>query len=336
MQRCSNPATQSSTALGRSLLQWYLHLEDNCTLALTCKPQLSSEWRQADLRVRRKLAAQDYPRLSKEERSARLLDDLWPELWALGPYLAEVFSKIPRLKSLQELERLLLLDQLSARLTEFQSELEKLIQSQLVQEILELSESKSNPTFDSVHSECCPAFPTESAGSIYIFRFAPAGHFKMNMLVLRLYMRLMLYAPLREAGLPFLPNRGFEVDYYNEEFDAAEMCRTYAGIEATFGDNMDLMLPSLYSLVMAGFSCPRYLRRWLWCKLAHLEPLGRNYIEPIKAGLAVVWDRPELKAEGIGFGKERPEAVGKALRFDDIDLVSKMHRLSLEQELTQG
>jgi len=49
-----------------------------------------------------------------------------------------------------------------------------------------------------------------------------------------------------------------------------------------------------------------------------------------------VWDRPELKAEGIGFGKERPEAVGKAVRFDDIDLVSKMHRLNLEEELTQG
>ena len=158
----------------------------------------------------------------------------------------------------------------------------------------------------------------------------------MNMLVLRLYMRLIVYAPLREAGLPFLPNAGFEVDYNTEEFDAAEMCRTYAGIEATFGDNMDLMLPSLYSLVMAGFSCPRYLRRWLWCKLAHLEPLGRNYIEPIKEGLSVVWGRPELKEEGIGFGKGRPEAVGKVVRFDDVDLVSKMHHLSLEEGLTQA
>jgi hypothetical protein len=331
-QQCSNPVTQSSTVLGRSLLQWYLHLEDNCTLALGYRPQLSSEWRQADLRVRRKIAKQDYPRLSKEERSARLLDDLWQELEALNPYLAEVFSKIPRLRSLQELERLLLLDQLSALLTEFQSELEKLIQSQLVQEILELSESKStdNPTSDSWHSECCPDFPTQSAGSIYIFRFAPAGQFKMNLLVLRLYMRLMLYAPLREAGLPFLR---FEVDYNNEEFDAAEMCRTYAGIEATFGDNIDLMLPSLYFLVMAGFSCPRYLRRWLWCKLAHLEPFGRHYIEPIKESLSVVWGRPELRVEGIGFGKECPELVGKVVRFADIDLISKIQ--SLEKESTQ-
>lgn len=325
MKQCSNPVTQSSTLLGRSLLKWYLHLEDNCTLALTCKPQLSFEWRQADLRIRRKLAEQDYPRLSKEQRSARLLDDLWPEYWALGPCLADVFSKIPQLKTLQDLDRRLLLTQLGDRLIQFQDEMDKLEQSPFVQEILELADATSNLSPDSSHSECCPPFPTESAGPIHKFRFPPAGLFKMHMLLFRIYVPTLLFAPLQDAGLP---STGFRLD--TEVYDAAEMCRTYAGIEATFGDNMDLMLPSLYALVMAGFSCPRYLRRWLWCKLAHLEPLGRNYIEPIKEPLSVLWGRPDLKEQGIGFGKERPEAVGKVVRFDDIDVAAKMAHMSLE------
>ena len=327
MKQCSNPVAQSSTPLGRSLLQWYLHLEDNCTLALACKPQLSSEWRKANIQIRRQLAEQDYPRLVKEERSARLLDDLWPEFWALGPYLSETFSKIPRLKSLQGLDRTLLLKELGDKLITFQTELENLIRSSRVQEILELSDSPSIPSHDSTHTDCCPSFPIESAGSIYNFRFPPAGQFQIHFLVFRIYLRIILYTPLREAGLPKIAS----MDDNYEELNAAEMCRTYAGIEASFGDNMDLMLPSLYALIMAGFSCPRYLRRWLWCKLAHLDPLGRSYIEPIKEGLSVLWSKPELKKEGIGFGKERPEAVGKVVRFEDIDSVSKMAQLSLEE-----
>jgi len=330
MQQCSNPITQSSTVLGRSLLQWYLHLEDNCTLALACKPQLSSEWRQADLRTRRKLAEQDYPRLSMEQRSARLLDDLWSELWALGPCLAVVFSKLTQLKKLQDLERQLLLDQLGSKLIDFQNEMDKFEESPLVREILELADVSSNLSSDSSHIGCCPPFPTESAGPIHKFRFPPAGHFKMTVLCFRLYMPTLLFAPLRDAGLP---TTGFKLD--TEVFDAAEMCRTYAGIEASFGDNMDLMLPSLYALVMAGFSCPRYLRRWLWCKLAHLEPLGRNYIEPIKEPLSVIWGRPELKEQGIGFGRERPEAVGKIVCYDDIDLAAQMAYMSLQEGSSQ-
>jgi len=332
MQQCSNPVTQSSTVLGRLLLQWYLAVEDYCSLALTCKAQLPSEWRQANLRIRRKLAEQDYPRLSKEQRSARLLDDLWAELWALGPCLADVFSKIPRLKTLQDLNRRLLLSQLGSQLIQFQDQMDEFEQSPLVLEILELADTTSNLSPDSSHSECCPPFPTESAGPIHKFRFPSAGNFKMHLLCFRLYSSTLLLTPLREAGLP---TTGFNLD--TEVFDAAEMCRTYAGIEASFGDNMDLMLPSLYALVMAGFSCPRYLRRWLWCKLAHLEPLGRNYIEPIKESLSVVWGRPELKEQGIGFGKERPEAVEKmVVRFDDIDIATKIAQMSLEEGLSQG
>ena len=79
---------------------------------------------------------------------------------------------------------------------------------------------------------------------------------------------------------------------------------------------------------MAGFSCSPKLRMWLWHKLAHFEELGRQYVEPVKKNLSVVWDMPELLT--MGFGLRKPLEKKKILSADDIELAAKIVAVSLE------
>ena len=80
---------------------------------------------------------------------------------------------------------------------------------------------------------------------------------------------------------------------------------------------------------MAGFSCPPKLRIWLWHKLAHFEELGRQYVEPVKKNLSVVWGMPELLT--MGFGLRRPlQEQKKVLSVDDIQLAAKIVAISVE------
>ena len=192
--------------------------------------------------------------------------------------------------------------QLGDRLIQFQDEMDKFEQNPFVQEILELADTKSNPRLVRPQRMLSPISHRVRRPNIHNSASLPQDISKCTCSFLDCTCRRQCSRPF---GTPVSQTRDFRSDNY-EVYDTAEMCRTYAGIEATFGDNMDLMLPSLYSLVMAGFSCPRYLRRWLWCKLAHLEPLGRNYIEPIKEACRSC-GAGQSSRKGIGFGKERPE-----------------------------
>jgi len=114
-------------------------------------------------------------------------------------------------------------------------------------------------------------------------------------LAMRIHMSIMLYTPLREAGLR---STRLEITDHTIEFYAEEMCKTFAGIADTFEDYSEA-LPSLYTLIMAGFSCPQYLRRWLWSKPCHLEQFGQFYVSPVKATLSILWGMPELLMEGL-------------------------------------
>src|SRR5271154_4889674 len=124
MQKMSTPVQQSSTILGRSLLEWFCNFEDYCCFLSAGTVLLPEIWRYENVRIRQSHAELDYPGLSLLDRKARLLDDLWPQLWAMIPQLSYLLARIPPLKSLQGLERSYQAEQLQSDLITFHEKFE--------------------------------------------------------------------------------------------------------------------------------------------------------------------------------------------------------------------
>ena len=101
MLRFSDPVRLSSTAVGRFLLEWYCICEGFCCMRAAYGMLLPSEWRQENVRIRQKLAIEEYSFLAHKDRKPRLLDDLWAQLWSLIPRLLDVLATIPQLKTMK-------------------------------------------------------------------------------------------------------------------------------------------------------------------------------------------------------------------------------------------
>ena len=269
--------------------------------------------------MRQELARTELPHLEKDERKARLLDDLWQETWAILPHFADVLATIPELKVLKGLKRLEVELQIKMDMLYIQNSLKELTESSRASEILKITEI--GMAYQTRHSQCCPPLPFPAC----TIEFPPAGILQLAFLSLHNYLQLILYAPLREAGLRI---ESLEKESETVEFYAFEICRTFAAIEDAFGEDLSVLSTCFHSLSMAGFSCTPKLRMWLWHKLAHFEELGRQYVEPVKKNLSVVWDMPELLT--MGFGLRKPLEKKKILSADDIELAAKIVAVSLE------
>src|SRR5271169_5983056 len=100
MQRFSTPFQLCSTVLGRALLEWYCIFEDYYCFVTAERSMLPKSWRDANCQVRRKLAEDEYHRLSIEERRGRLLDDLWPEFYYRVTHLSDILARVSEVKRL--------------------------------------------------------------------------------------------------------------------------------------------------------------------------------------------------------------------------------------------
>ena len=76
MLKFSDPVRHCSTVVGRFLLEWYCSCEDYCCMRSAYGMLLSSEWRQENVRIRRKLAIAEYSRLAQKDHKPRLLERL--------------------------------------------------------------------------------------------------------------------------------------------------------------------------------------------------------------------------------------------------------------------
>src|SRR5436190_21299948 len=92
MQRCSDPVKLCSSALGRSLLEWYCVFEDYCCFGSAVSTFLPKKWRYENCRIRENLSEVEYPRLSNAERRERLLDDLWAQFYSKVMKLTDILS----------------------------------------------------------------------------------------------------------------------------------------------------------------------------------------------------------------------------------------------------
>jgi hypothetical protein len=324
MEHFSHPAQQCSTTLGRCLLEWYWNLEDHCSLVLVHKGHLSSRWRAEALRVRRELARIEYPLLAEDQRMPRLLDDLWQETWTLVPIFADVLNTIPQLRFLKEGFLLEALTQCEKNLLKAWIKIKDLGECSRAEGLFEIIDT--DVVYSSRHARCCPPSPFTP----FLFKYPPGGILQLMLLSMRIYIRIILYAPAREAGLRVETlEKVFESEC--EDKWGYDLCHTFAAIEEAYGDNINALLPSYYALVIAGFLCSKELRSWLWYKFAHFEKSGHHYVEPVKKNLSNLWGVPELLSQSFDMWKSSPlEKRRSVLNPDVIERTFRMASISLE------
>lgn len=285
MQHCSN-------TIDRSIFEWFCNVEDYCCFLGAHKALLPIDYRLENVRRRQLLAHQDYPRLAPAERKARLLDDLWPQLWALLARLGDVLATMPLLKTMNRPQRSETAYHLKSELTRFYHEFTGFLMSPHVIELLQ--PGVCDDMHESQHRDCCPSLPFVPI----VFEFPPAGLFNIVVQSIHWYVRSTLYPSLR-VELDFLQSMP-ELEAKDPSHYSIEVCRTFAGIEYGFRDSpSDVMFACFPSLMTAALTSPPNLRIWIWCKFAHFEKLGLFTFEPIKKNLSMLWDMPEILRDGF-------------------------------------
>ena len=295
-----------------------------CCLLLACHTNLPRTWRNEEVRVREYLASIEYPLLSEDRLNARLVDDIFQELWRVVPHIIDTLAAIPQLKTLNGDTRANVIDQLETNLLHVRRTLEDLIMSSRFTKLVETIETGF--PWLSRHSECCPDLPFPP----FRFLFPQAGTLRLSVLSLRNYLRVILYGPIRASGVVI---EELELDCKFTEDYAYEICRSFAAIEDEFGEDMAPLMSCFYTLVMAGFTCPEELRMWLWHKLAHFEEYGLRHMDMVKKNLSVVWGMPELLTQSFNSWKQRPlENRVEVLNADVIDDAAKIMAIVDEPE----
>ena len=277
MQRHSDPFKMCSTALGRSLLEWYCMLEDHCAFGSAAAVLLPKYWRHENCRTRRKLAETGSPRLSNAERRERLLDDLWPQFYSKVTNIADVLTGLPSLKDLDSSGRSNAILDLRTQLDMVRQDFRDFARSAHVMDILQPSEHPIN--FICQESLCCHLVPDGFAP--HFLQFPAAATFRMAILSVQIYIRSVIY--------PLLCDEEFEDN--DGRFDAYELCQTFAGLECVSGGNQDDLLPTYGFFITAGMDCPPELRRWLWHKLTQFEVCG-PFSEPTIKSLSIYHKMP--------------------------------------------
>lgn len=297
MRKCSNPEDQSSTVLGRVLLEWYCNFEDYLCILYPSKHFLPRVWRDENVRHREQPIS----------GSSRILDHLWPTFWAILYELADIQAAIAER---EEDPSILLLrwKALHDNLDQFKKSIESM--------------DIFRPDKTRVRTSTAPFTP-------YFPQFPPAGFLRLILLSSQIYLRLIVYAPLSQFDR--------ELDDYDETgWLAYELCRTFAGLEETFS-NSDELIPVFPALTMAAFGCRRTdIRLWLWQKLGHYEKLSQLGFQPIKHHLAVFWNMPNLSMQRFDVWKsDPPDQQRRIVNVKDVETIANQAKASLESELDE-
>ena len=290
-----------------------MQFEDYCCFLAGKKLLLPRVWREENVRIRLKLADQEYPRLPEGSlRLARILDDVFPQSLAMIPRLNDIMYEVPSLKKLDYFERTQTAARLEDELKQYLDDIDKLLNSPHVIEVLQPSLSPSS-LHQYKHGSCCPRPPFTP----HRMEFPPAGIFRMVTYSTVWYIRSVL-SPAIRAHLADPTDETTRLQGPNVSYYSHEICRTFAGIEDDLsGVDPDSLIP-LYSLLMISTTTSNSETRvWLWYKLRHSERLGFVTFEAMKRHLAILWNIPEIITHG--FLSEPPERMhGRDLSCDDI------------------
>ena len=189
-------ATQlCSSVLGRNLLKWYNLIEDECCLLLSCRGALPQTWRQEDNRIRRLIAASEYSQVSKDQLGSRILDDVLQATLNIIPSMADALATIPQLNRAVGDRRVKTIAYLESKMIYILNYVETLRTSRLVMHLLQTIEVGF--PWKTRHSACCPDLPFPP----FRFLYPPAGIVFICLLAIRLYVRVILYPPIKAAGV---------------------------------------------------------------------------------------------------------------------------------------
>jgi len=298
MQAYSDPIKHSSSAIGRSLFEWYCAYEDYCCIIAAYKLRLPKQWRSANVEIRQGLANREYAGLTPTDRQSRLLDDLWPQLRAMGPRFNDIQQSVVLMPKLEGRLRFELATRVELELRQLIKEVIDFMNSSQVQEILQ-----SAPTVPVISTgpTCLPP-PLVP----YICQYPPAGYFRIVLYGIIAHMRCILLQPLlSEMDKWIIIERTGEQDPF---LDSIEVCRTYAGLELVFGSDPISLFPCWSALILAAMTCPPDLREWTWSRLIHFKNLGHTRLEIVKMTIATLWQTPEILESSSE--TERPDDRG--------------------------
>ena len=265
LQLRTNATQLCSTVLGRNLFKWYNLIEDECCLLLCCHSALPKTWRKEDLRTRRLIGASDYSRVPKDQLPSRILDDVLQATLAIIPTMADALATILELNESVGEKRAKTIHYLESKLINILYYVTSLRTSQFVIQLIQTVEVGFPWT--TKHSTCCPQLPFPP----FRFLYPPGGMVFICLQAIRNYVMVILYPPIKANGVRI---ERLELESKFDEYNAHEMCRGYAAIEDEFGDDPSCLLSCFRPLSVAGFSCPKELRKWYWHKLVHFERLG--------------------------------------------------------------
>ena len=303
----TSPEVFCSTPVGRYILGWYISLEDICCLSAAYTYTLPQSWRIANVHARLEPAQREYPRLSRNIRIPRLLDDLWPQLWVIDTRLMEIQQLMLQLKALnQPALKLEIAIQLEEQLAGFAKEITAFSRSKHVVEVF-TSSGRAISTFSN-HAHCCPPFPYID----FVTDCPQAGFLRYVIYGILAYVHELLQPFVNSIlNRPSSPYNQRPVPY------VIELCRTFAGLEASFVSSPDFLFPCFPGLVSAAMTVPPELRVWVWCKLRHLESTGRFKFDGVKKTIAELWQMPEiLEADWSWTDQEKDDAAATLLEHE--------------------
>jgi hypothetical protein len=264
--------------------------------------------------------------LSSDDEKSRVLDELWNGYRVLAPGLTDIIAELKVLPSLDPLEKYKSETRLLAQLQIFQRNFAHFTESPKMLEALQFTVIQYPNIY---HGECCPPPSFQP----YHFDYPPAGLLSLVCSCVELLVTAVYLPVLNKAeSLPGQFNKS-DLERDIAECYAYELCRIYAGLEISYGENnQDQLLPCFSPLFCAAFCCPPALRTWLWHKLAHFEQLCPTMVLHSRKLLAKLWDLPTLETEGFEVWKKKPpeRRTDDSVNAEDIEFVSRVEHLSLE------
>lgn len=303
MKHFSCPVDLSSTSRGRSLLEWFCGAEGFCCYMAAYKPLLPLEWRSANVTIRRQMAMLESQIVSPTERKSRLLADLWAEYWVFVHQLIEILSRIPKDRNQRGYQTTR--DELLRTLKTFNSGFLDFFETPEVKEVLEIMEIQDDAynSYLSSHGKCCP----DVRPIPLLHRFPLAGFFRLLSVVLRVFVKSIVYPSLHADD---------DFDDVETGIYAVECCRTYAGIEYQM-DAVARTFPCFSPILLAALAVPNcgHLRGWLMSKFTHFGEEGQLYAHKTQEKLCKVWDMPQDGSQYFSILSERHCDVEEVVRY---------------------
>ena len=265
-----------------------------------------------------------------------VLQDLWEEYDDIVPGYFELTAGVKASVSLSGVKREKYEDHLRAKLHSFNRQVLQFVESPRV---LEICQQLAPPIVDlpplptNFHRDCgCPPPPFQPV----FFAFPPAGGFHLVCICIEVMITLVSSTILLKLAPSQPEDIQTELSKTNLRRDISEhhvydLCRIFAGLEITHYNAPDSLLPSYTSLLVAAFSCPVPMRRWLGFKLAHMEESYHvKMFQATRQVLAKLWEMPGLVKRGFRAWCEEPP-VGETRDMDpwDIDAATRIEELDL-------